>query len=322
MNPSLLTRFAFLAAFAGAAVSVHAQSPGFGFGRPATPPAATLGRSVPLGSDHAIRLPAGWNAEASDDGVMLLPPGASFDPGRDDNPEVYLVATRDDYDPRSEAQVVRQMSAAMTQQGGSGGVRQPATFGTRQGAVYRWNVGHQRSGQPLAFYVYLAARESHAIVLIAIGSQTQVRARDAALRQILSNVTTPASTAPAETGAMSATDALADSTPLAQRWLRKLRGQTVRQFWASQGMSSDKKHWFNADGSYRFWSASMVSISVPGAGALGTDGDDVRGRWQIREQAGQVFVEVRYANGQVRRMRITEDNRNWYLNGEKAFVTD
>lgn len=253
---------------------------------------------------------------------MVFPPGVSFDPRRDDNPEVYLVAMRDDYDPRSEAQVVRQMSAAMTQQGGSGGARQPATFGTRQGAVYRWNVGHQRSGQPLAFDVYLAARESHAVVLIAVGSQPQVRARDLALRQILASVTTPADATPATSDAPSAAGTLADATPLAQRWLKKLRGQTVRQFWASQGMSSDKKHWFNADGSYRFWSASMVSISVPGAGALGTDGDDVRGRWQIREQSGQVFVEVRTTNGQVRRMRITEDNRNWYLNGEKAFVTD
>ena len=69
-------------------------------------------------------------------------------------------------------------------------------------------------------------------------------------------------------------------------------------------------------------SSSMVSVDVPGASALSTGGDDSTGRWRVRDLSGEVFLEVRYNNGNVRRMPITEDNRNWYLNGEKAFAVD
>lgn len=300
-----------------AAHALHAQSaapassPTFGFGLSG----AGTGPTVKVGSDHTLRLPSGWTSTETPDGVLLLPAGVSFAPDRDDNPEVYLVASRDDYDSNGESQVARQLGASITQRGGSGGHRQPLTFGTRRGAAYRWDIAHQRTGQPLAFDVYVAAEGSHAFVLIAIGDPTRIRAQDSALRQILASA---AAAAPV----VASGGSLGDSTPLAQRWINKLRGQTVRQFWASQGMSSDKKHWFNADGSYAFRSDSMVSVSVPGAGALATDGDNTRGRWRIVDQGGQVSVEIRTRNGQVRRLRITEDERHWYLNGEKAYVTD
>jgi hypothetical protein len=116
------------------------------------------------------------------------------------------------------------------------------------------------------------------------------------------------------------TGPLADPTPLAQRWLTKLRGKVVRQFWASQGMSSDKRHLLNADGTYAYKSASMVSVDAGGASGLSTGRGNTAGRWRIRDDAGKVFLEVTYTNGEVKRMRITEDNRNWYLNGEKAFA--
>lgn len=298
-----------------ASLRVPAQSPAFGFGRAGAFPSAASGQPVALDDRHSIRLPAGWSAERTDEGVLVLPPGATFDPARDDNPEVYLLSARDDYDPAGEAEVARNLGAAMTRGGGSGGTRQPMTFGSRRGAAYRWSVPHQRTGRILAFDVYVAALDSHAVVAIAIGDAARVRAHDATLRQVLATTTaaTPAAT-------LSGGGSLADDTALAQRWLAKLRGKTVRQFWASQGMSSEKTHWLNADGTYRFKSDSMVSISVPGASALTTDGDKQTGRWRIRDTGGRLFLEVTARNGSVRQLRITEDDRNWYLNGEKAFV--
>jgi hypothetical protein len=60
------------------------------------------------------------------------------------------------------------------------------------------------------------------------------------------------------------------TSPLTRQWEQKLRGKVVRQFWASQGMSSDKRHYLNADGTYAFESSSMVSVDVAGPAAAAT----------------------------------------------------
>jgi hypothetical protein len=102
----------------------------------------------------------------------------------------------------------------------------------------------------------------------------------------------------------------------------------IRQMWASQGMSSDKRHYLNADGTYSYKSSSMVSINVgpyggaPDASALSTGRDASTGRWRIRDLGGQVALQVQYANGETRLFKITQDARNWYLDGEKAFAVD
>jgi hypothetical protein len=66
----------------------------------------------------------------------------------------------------------------------------------------------------------------------------------------------------------------------------------------------------------------MVSVDVPGASASSTGRDGVQGRWRISEANGNVFLLVQLASGETRQYRITQDARNWYLNGEKAFAVD
>jgi hypothetical protein len=115
---------------------------------------------------------------------------------------------------------------------------------------------------------------------------------------------------------------LADNTPLAQQWLQKLRGKMIRQFYASQGMSSDKRHYLNADGTYSYRRNSMVAIDVPGASASSIGNNNSAGRWRIRDVGGQVMLEVHYNSGETGQFRITQDARNWYLDGEKAFAVE
>jgi hypothetical protein len=272
------------------------------------------GQVVQSSLGYTFRIPPGWTSTETPEGVMLLPGGVTFNPNRNDNPEVYLGLLRSDYDAAGEAQAVRQLSAGFARNGGAGGQRQATTFGTRQGAIYRWEL-RDPQGRISAFDVFLVPEGRRAFILIAAGEKARVRAQDASVRQIVSTV---AFTAPR----LEAGGPLADSTPLAQRWLARLRGKAVRQFWASQGMSSEKKHWLNADGTYAYNSSSMVSIDVAGASALSTGGDDSRGRWRIRDLGGEVFLEVTYNNGTVSRMPITEVSPNWLLNGEKAFIVD
>ncbi len=267
----------------------------------------------------SLRLPADWTATEAPEAALLLPPGVAFDPARQDNPEAYIAAMRDGYSQQDEAQTVAQLRASIARNGISGnrnGQREAAIFGQRNGAIYRWDLRDPASGRQMAFDIYLAAEGQRAFVLIAVGEESRIRPRDAELRQVL------ASMSAAQTQTLHGGGPLADNTPLAQRWLAKLRGKHVRQFWASQGMSSDKRHILAADGSYAFRSSSMVSVDVSGASALSTGGDNARGRWRIRDSGGQVFLEVQYANGNVSRMPITENGQNWFLNGEKAFAVD
>jgi len=283
--------------------------------RPAAiPPGALFRHSL----GFSLRLPNGWTANENAEGATLLPSGVSFVASRQDNPEIYIAVMRDDYNPQEESQTVAQFSAAVARNGaasGRNGQRESASFGQRQGSIYRWDVRDPRSNRLAALDVYLAPEGQKAFVLVAAGEESRVRARDPELRQILSSMA-------AVQIQQSSGAALGDSTPLAQRWLAKLRGKHVRQFWASQGMSSDRRHILSSDGSYSYHSSSMVSADVPGASALSTGGDNTRGRWRIRDVGGQPFLEVQYANGKISRMPIAENGQNWFLNGEKAFAVD
>lgn len=344
MNARFPLRTLTLAALLVAVDSVHAQvSPDdrptpesrAGSGRQAGSDSSTiaassaskLGELVTFGVGCSVRLPTGWTYKEDSEGVMFLPPGVRFDPARKNNPEAYFLAVRNDHAPADESDVVRDLSAAVRLTGGSGGQRRPAKFGSRAGALYQWDFRDPQSGILAGLDIYFATEDSRAVLMLAAGENARIRAQETNVRQILSSVvfaktTLSSNTSRADSTSSPASTSLADATPLAQRWLAKLRGKVVRQFWASQGMSSDKRHWLNGDGTYAFKSSSMVSVDVSGASGLSTGKDNSSGRWQIRDVAGKVFLEVRYNDGTVRRMAITEDNRNWYLNGEKAFAVN
>ena len=165
--------------------------------------------------------------------------------------------------------------------------------------------------------IYFTPAGSRANVIVAFGLADRIAIRDAELRQMLGSMQASAPQAVA-----TCDGSLADNTPAAQQWLRKLQGKMIRQFHAYQGMSSDKRHMLQADGSYWFRSNSMVSVDVPGASASSTGGNDSRGRWRIRDTNGAIFLQVQYTSGETRQFRITQDARNWYMNGEKAFAVD
>lgn len=298
--------------FGGATAQAASSAP------PIQAPSPASGSLFKHGLGYSLRLPSGWTATENAEGATLLPSGVTFNPARQDNPEIYIAVMRDGYSPQEEAQIVSQFSAAVARNGASGGrngQREAASFGPRGGSIYRWDVRDPNTGRLAAFDVFLAPEGQRAFVLVAAGEQPRIRARDSELRQILASMA--ATPVPSAAGGP-----LADNTALAQRWYAKLRGKHVRQFWASQGMSSDKRHILGADGSYAFRSSSMVSVDVSGASALSTGGDNSRGRWRIRDIGGQAFLEVQYVNGNVSRMPITENGQNWFLNGEKAFAID
>ena len=264
---------------------------------------------------YSLKLAPGWTATDNPDGIILLPAGASFEAGRSDNPEVYIAMVKDGYSPAEEAKLVRELSAAFTQGTGTvqrNGVREAMSFGARQGSAYRWDIRDPKLGRNVAFDIFGAPEGSRYFAFISVGTAERVRQREAEVRQMMASMTFEAPKA----------GPLSDATPLAQQWLQKLKGRMIRQMYAYSGMSSDKYHYINADGSYVYKSSSMVSVDVAGASGISSGGNANRGRWRIRDVSGQVFLEVQYQSGETKMMRITQDERNWYLNGEKAFAVD
>lgn len=244
---------------------------------------------------------AGWRAQDHDSGVLLIPAGAVA------NEEVYIATLQDGYSAAEEAKSVRDLSHTFLQNGGQirrAGERE--TIGT--GAAYYWEIVEPRTRAVAGLKIYFVPAGTQAQVIVAYGMANRVAGRDGELRRML--------------GTMRVAAPSGDSSALAGQWTRKLQGKMIRQFHAYSGMSSDKRHMLNADGSYWFRSSSMVSIDVPGASARSTGGNGVQGRWRISEANGNVFLQVQLTSGETRQYRITQDARNWYLNGEKAFAVD
>jgi hypothetical protein len=251
---------------------------------------------------------AGWTARNNDQGVLLIPADGASD-------EVYVAALQDGYSAAEEVKSVQQLSQAFLQN-----VRQVRRSGEREqfggGTAYYWEMVDPQANKIVGLKIYFVPAGTRANVIIAFGAAERIQPRDGALKQMLASIRTAA---PAP---MAAGGALADSTALAQQWLQKLKGKMVRQFHAYQGMSSDKRHMLNADGTYWFRSSSMVSVDVPGASAGSTGGSRQQGRWRIIESGGQVFLRIQYNDGGSGQYRLTQDARNWYMNGEKAFAVD
>jgi len=263
----------------------------------------------------SIQPAAGWTAQNIEQGIQLVPAGAA--PG-----EGYIAAIQDGYSAAEEARTVQQLSQAFLQNGGQAG---RAGQRRQDGAVtsYAWEAMDPSSGKLAALKIYLIPAGNRANLLVAFGHAERVGPRDGELRQMITTLRPAAVSAAARpASAPAAGGALADNTPLAQQWLQKLRGKMIRQFYASQGMSSDKRHYLNADGTYSYRRNSMVAIDVPGASASSIGNNNSAGRWRIRDVGGQVVLEVHYNSGETGQFPITQDARNWYLNGEKAFAVE
>lgn len=293
--------FPFTATLSGSQLRLVSEGHEYVLAREGTAVAVAAGPAHRHPSGFTVQPPAGWAAADKDQGVMMQPPGAAPE-------EVYFALVQEDYSPDEETASVRQLSAAFLKNATS--VRRS---GDREaipgGAAYHWEALNPQTRQFAALSIYVVPQGSRAHLLIAAGPAENVRARQPVLIPVVRSIRYQ----PPPPGVLS---------NVTRPWDQKLRGKVVRQFWASQGMSSDKKHYLNADGSYAFWSSSMVSVDVPGASAGSFGKDNQRGRWSIVERSGAPYLQVTYNSGETKLFAITQDSTNWYLNGEKAFAVE
>jgi hypothetical protein len=262
-----------------------------------------------------LRLPPNWSAQDQAEAVHLVPSGVEANAGIT---ELYVAATQEGYSSVQEAQFVQALSAGFVGSGGklvSSGDREIFTAANRAASLYTWEVADPASQKQYLLHLYLSPEGSRAFVVVAAGPVDLVRSRDSALRQVLTSMTFDAP-------AIAAGSALADGTPLAQKWLVKLRGKTVKQFISGGGAAGEKVLVLGRDGAYSFRSSVAIAADVPGVSASSIGRKSTSGRWHIGESSGRAFLQLVNENGEQQLLSLTMDDRTWYLNGEKAFAVD
>jgi hypothetical protein len=138
-----------------------------------------------------LRVPPNWTVQDDEQGMILLPPGVTYDPGREQNPEVYFAATDPGFKASEERKFVEEVSRGFVGSGAvmlRSGERQAFTAGPRSGAAYTWEMRDPKSASNLVLRIFVASEGERAFVLVALGDADRVRTREAALRQILAGM--------------------------------------------------------------------------------------------------------------------------------------
>jgi hypothetical protein len=254
--------------FAATAVSMHGQ--------------ATLHRHE---TGFGVRAPAGWSAQSSPEGVVMLPPRVTYDPNRPDNPELYIAGMQGDFDASGEGQMIQELSSAFVKSGVSitrSGEREEFAARGRTGAIYAWEFKNPQNGVLYGVKFYLTSQDRRAYIVMATGEAARIRPRDAQLREMAATMDYQAPKMP-EAGP------LADDTPLAQQWLRKLRGKVIKQFIGGGGLSGEKSRYLAPDGTYSMSGNTVIAADVgpyggaPTASASSISRQSTQGRWKIRD---------------------------------------
>ncbi|MEP7339110.1 MAG: hypothetical protein ABI977_15345 [Acidobacteriota bacterium] len=272
--------------------------------------------------------PADWRAENNDEFTQLLPPGLTAE----DQTENYRVLTEaspvEAGDPRFAAELDRLAS----QLPGFSKAGSAQYYKTKTGNGLRavWAGKNFTTNQPIQIRMYATTLNGLAIVLFAAGVTTKLDARELVLQEIASSVASATNNqqrtpGQAETSQGSQT---VDRSPLAQQWQQRLRGKKL-VFMSSYnsgggggGMSSKTEILLNQNGTFRVYSESSVSMSVPGANGSSGGTKQAKGTWRIYAQAGKPLLETRYDNGQIETSALEDRNGQTFVNGKRWFVTE
>ncbi|HBY59486.1 MAG TPA: hypothetical protein DEH78_06660 [Solibacterales bacterium] len=168
-------------------------------------------------SGLAARVPSDWTVESQAQGLLLKPPGAAFDPRRQDNAEVYFATSEPGYDPEEEREFVSQIASGFLQSGAIV-TRNAERAAFAAGASYTWEFRHPATGRPFSVRLYIRPEPPRAHAILAMGDAARLAARDEQVRSLLSGLKFEEPRIDTR---------LADDHPLAQMWLERLRGKTL-----------------------------------------------------------------------------------------------
>ena len=130
----------------------------------------------------SFELPDKWTVEADGDSVMLLPPGVKVDPGRENNPEVYVVVMSPPGAPREAADSVQTLRASIE----NSGLKPDSTQETfsKSGVIHTIDFLHPRTKAPLRIVSFVITAKGRSILLSARGDRARIQSRDKSLRGV------------------------------------------------------------------------------------------------------------------------------------------
>lgn len=122
-----------------------------------------------------------------------------------------------------------------------------------------------------------------------------------------------------------------EATPLVTQWQTRFAGRrlTHMESYSSNGGGgyggySDKKVYdLCPDGTFAGQEHFNLSVDTGGAfGGTRNNSGPMRGRWQVRAQAGQAVLEMTDPGGAVARYHLEDRNGATYIDGQRWYVTN
>jgi hypothetical protein len=154
---------------------------------PATPAFAAKGKRVRHPSlGFRVFVPDGWQAEPAEMGMTLSPPGATIDPKREDNPEVYSIWSVE-ADKTSEEEYIKSLRERFKQSNlkvDREGDLEPFSTTGRPGVIYTFDFIHPERKTPYRIRVFAFHHKGRPLLLVATGQRERLAARDPVLREI------------------------------------------------------------------------------------------------------------------------------------------
>lgn len=121
-------------------------------------------------------------------------------------------------------------------------------------------------------------------------------------------------------------------SPVGREWDNYLRGKRMTQLESyysgsssdgavGGGYSSHRQLDLCSDGRFFYNEGSQLGASGAGVGAAAGGSGGGTGQWRIIEQGGLVGLDLRFTNGQVTQVRLTNDGQKVFVDGTRTYVT-
>jgi hypothetical protein len=261
--------------------------------------------------------PAGWKVQDGPQGVVLLPPGVTFDPKRLD--ELYVATSQPGS--ATDPKFAEELSQGLGQQGGRLN-QSTIQIAGRQAVVYSGQAKHPEQNLMMGIKIYLLQDGPNVNAVLGIGAVDRVEGNDAGLRQVAGSLSFQAAAAP-QAPPLPPAGALSDGSSVTVPWVQKLRGQKLQQI-TTGNYDAGRSVWIlKADGAFTYSSNYSGAVYAPG-GANASVGRLAKGdgRWRIVSRGGGAVLELKFSNGEQREYNLTANGSQTFMNGRRTYVTD
>ena len=298
-------------------------------------PAAAAIHKHPAG--FTFRLPTGWKAEDGPEQSLVLPPGVTVDPNREDNPEILVIQSHPGVANPEDAPPAEDIRQGFVNTGlGLEKSEEKGSFDAqgRPGIHFTWDFKNPSDNVIYRVRLYAVRTRGDVVTLLARGHRARMEAREKALVQLAGTMEAPPKTAAVapprvvigavevkapsdarppvapprpEIPKAAAAPVLDGNSPLAKLWVARLYGRLL----AVPGRP--RLLILRRDGTYS-------EVDQPTLEAV--DGAPAAGRWTAGAAGTQAVLELRTASGAPARLTLETQGGKTLVGGVEAKISD